>query len=156
MKGVKRVRGRTGDWVEIWHFLVLRRLNGVKWRYTTLKWGSNPYLVLRNAALELFRKGFLPWEKSKKELIPTVRLGLGLTVRYVAVGVGVNSAIRCGWGWGRLCVTVRWGWGEQCVTVRLGLGLTVHLLLGGVVQLYLDVTSPWSDERGVKTAFKSH
>jgi len=27
-------------------------------------------------------------------------LGLGLTVRYSAVGVGVNSAVQCGWGWG--------------------------------------------------------
>jgi len=25
-------------------------------------------------------------------------LGLGLTVRYSAVGVGVNSALQCGWG----------------------------------------------------------
>jgi len=29
-------------------------------------------------------------------------LGLGLTVRYGAVGVGVNSALRCCWGWGCL------------------------------------------------------
>jgi len=29
---------------------------------------------------------------------PTV--GLGLTVRYSAVGVGVDSALQCGWGWG--------------------------------------------------------
>jgi len=28
------------------------------------------------------------------------RLGLGLTVHYSAVGVGVNSALQCGWGWG--------------------------------------------------------
>jgi len=27
-------------------------------------------------------------------------LGLGLTVRSSAVGVGVNSALQCGWGWG--------------------------------------------------------
>jgi hypothetical protein len=29
-----------------------------------------------------------------------VRLGLGLTVRYSAVGVGVHSALQCCWGWG--------------------------------------------------------
>jgi len=28
----------------------------------------------------------------------TVRLGLGLAVRYSAVGVGVSSALQCGWG----------------------------------------------------------
>jgi hypothetical protein len=28
-----------------------------------------------------------------------MRSGLGLTVRYSAVGLGVNSALQCGWGY---------------------------------------------------------
>jgi len=48
-------------------------------------------------------------------------LGLGSTVRYSAVGVGVNSALQCGWGWS-----------YQCFIVRLGLELTVLYSAVGV------------------------
>jgi hypothetical protein len=43
---------------------------------------------------------FLHREPAVELQCVTVRLGLGLTVRYSAVGVGVNSASQCGWGWG--------------------------------------------------------
>jgi len=31
---------------------------------------------------------------------PGAAVGLGFTVRYSAVWVGVNTALQCGWGWG--------------------------------------------------------
>jgi len=62
-------------------------------------YGSDePNLARRPAFFEAHEAFLDDYVRVGTELRIVDLLGLGLTVPYSAVGVGVNSAVQCGWG----------------------------------------------------------
>jgi len=69
-----------------------RRQSGVEWHLNGVKWPHIHFLTeAKVCSIEV--RGVLTVPSGDRE-------GERRVNRYCAVGVGVNSALQCGWGWG--------------------------------------------------------